>query len=437
MLKKRKADLERAEIRLRAQSLDGVPFGDKALNEEPEIEGVWNSRASTPLQSPVLGPRSSSPSRISINMFSKSRRNSSISSLTNLTLPETTRVLHTPPETDNSSVAAISTGSTAVAPNPRRRSVTIRAMSTQDLTSTSAKNGTREEFAFPVSIANGILGEMNVCSSSSARTRKSRVSTDPGTSTPIHEHRGRTVVIGGSSTNSSSLERTPTTKKALARMEAHRKFHAAESGQLQPRSPPFEESKPRHKHTNSDSILPGHEAARAVSWPITPGEALIIDFNAPQKVQTMKSPPVVPFRAHIETHTTTKTAPSAWTNRTQGMLDEKLEVQDTKRKITTVNNDTGKPQREASAIANQKAAKKEEETVSLLGTQQRRVNSGFEILPAGTLYDEHFAEEFGFLKQPLRETSNETAKPRKLQKRNRSNSRDRRISVETMRRIIA
>lgn len=81
-------DVEKAEVRERIRSSDEIPFGAKAMLEDPDIEGVWNSRASTPLQSPILAPRSSSHSRLSLNRFSKSRRNSSVSSLSQLDQPQ-------------------------------------------------------------------------------------------------------------------------------------------------------------------------------------------------------------------------------------------------------------------------------------------------------------------------------------------------------------
>jgi hypothetical protein len=146
------ADPETAGIRLRGRSSDEIPFGAKAMLEDPDVEGVWNSRASTPLQSPVLEPRKSSPSR---NPFSRSRRNSSISSLSQLNSPDSNNP-NQPIESENippsnldgtptSTVPLFSRNSsdtpwqykvpTPYAHNetfPRRRSVTIRATPKQD-----------------------------------------------------------------------------------------------------------------------------------------------------------------------------------------------------------------------------------------------------------------------------------------------------------------
>lgn len=232
------------------------------------------------------------------------------------------------------------------------------------------------------------------------------------------------------------MERTPTTRKALDRMEAHRKFHAAESGQLQPRLRSLDEKSLGHKHNNSDYTVSDHETTRAVSWPITSGEVLV-DFSAPQKIKTKTSPRVVPFRAFIETHQPSKTSikapPSAWTERTQGMLEDKLESQAPKKRITIKNDHTDKDVKELYTVTtNRHDVKDEEETASLLGTQIRRINKGFEVLPAGSLGRPERTKDFGYDKDCVRE-ANETSRPRKLQKKSRSRSRDsQKSSLETV-----
>lgn len=243
-------------------------------------------------------------------------------------------------------------------------------------------------------------------------------------------------------------ERTPTTKKALARMEAHRKFHAAESGQLQPRSRQSDErsKSSSHKRSVSDSnSTVESENSRAVSWPITAGEVLG-DVQASQKVQTKSSPHVVPFRAFVEMHpppkTLPSTPPSAWTDKTQGMLDEKLEAaQIPKKKIvirhkSESGNENAKKQ--LYIVSNGTPPKQKQDRTSQLSTQSRKVNSGFEVLPAGTLEKEEeeppLTMEFGYLKQALREASNDS-KPRKLRKRDRSRSRESCPSVDTVHHI--
>lgn len=196
----------------------------------------------------------------------------------------------------------------------------------------------------------------------------------------------------------------------------------------------MEERVSRHKHSASDNFFVEHDVPRAVSWPITPGEAFVIDFNAPQKVQTVVSPRVVPFRAFVEMHPPPVAPPSAWTEKTQGMLEEKLEAQASKRRVTIRNDNAGKHIKELYTVKNKEDIK-HEETVSLLGTQLKRLNKGFEILPAGTLHDQSFARDFGYVKTPLRETSNEAMKPQKDQKGNRLNSGVHWSSIEATRRL--
>lgn len=164
---------ESAEIQERVRSSDEIPFGARAMLEAPEIEGVWNSRASTPLQSPVLAPRrSSSPSRLSLNLLSRSRRNSSVSSVPSLahfTTPESSpnHNVGTPERWPSSTFEAPHTGSTGrkstaigvVAVTrpasqqsislqqtehsllPRRRSVTIRSASKPEQSTTQSQPG--------------------------------------------------------------------------------------------------------------------------------------------------------------------------------------------------------------------------------------------------------------------------------------------------------
>lgn len=223
------------------------------------------------------------------------------------------------------------------------------------------------------------------------------------------------------------MERTPTTRKALDRMEAHRKFHAAESGQLQPRGRNLAKNS-GHKHSTSEHTVPEHEITRAVSWPITSGEVLV-DFKAPRQVQPMTSPRVVPFRAVLETQTpprgSVRAPPSAWTERTQGMLDEKLEFQASKRRITIKNSHGSKDVKDSNTNNNVKDARGREETTSLLGTQRRQINKGFEILPAGSL--ENFRPmdlNSGNAKEVSRNASDKTSKPKKLRKKSISPARD-------------
>lgn len=78
--------MERGQASHITRTSDEVPFGTKAMLEDPDVNGVWNTRTSTPLQSPRLRGKSHSPSLSSIKMFSKSPRNSSTSSVCQISL---------------------------------------------------------------------------------------------------------------------------------------------------------------------------------------------------------------------------------------------------------------------------------------------------------------------------------------------------------------
>ena len=447
-------------MRLRIRSSDEIPFGAKAMLEDPDVEGVWNSRASTPLQSPVLAPRSSSHSRLSLNPFSRSRRNSSVSSLSHSDLPRRTpsdasaeaesQCPKEPTGVSTSSMPMPSRNSQDTpwqcqvpkpyAQNqtmPRRRSVTIRSTPKEDAPAARTALGELKWSPLTMSTVLTGPGEPQPVAPPKQQESRSRVSTDPTPATPTHERRGRTLVLAGPAVDTMTLERTPTTKKALDRMEAHRKFHAAESGQLQPRLRALEEKMLGHKPSASDSFFVESENTRAVSWPITPGEVLV-DFNAPRKVQTMTSPHVVPFKAFVEMHPPPKASmqapPSAWTDRTQGMLEDKLEAQAPKKRITIQNNHTNRSAGKPYTVTTAEDNKDEDENFALLGTQLRQINKGFEILPAGSLNEPAPVKDFGHSKEPLRESSNDS-KPRKLQKRTRSRSTEARTSLDTVRHI--
>ncbi|KAK5104065.1 hypothetical protein LTS08_001949 [Lithohypha guttulata] len=455
LTKAQTGDIERAEVRERIRSSDEIPFGAKAMLEDPEIEGVWNSRASTPLQSPILAPRNFSPSRMSFNLLSRSRRNSSISSSPSLSgqTPDTSPgCRNSTSRKESCSQSDSDTAGTSIStalPSksysrdhpwqqqvpkshsegtivPRRRSVTIRSALRPDNFVTKSLPVDDEPLV--------IIGD---------ERRRTRVSTDPMPETPTHaRHEQSQRASGPVHPGTQSMERTPTTKKALDRMEAHRKFHAAESGQLRPRTRSSEHRSLGHKHSTSENgIITEQENTRAVSWPITSGEVLV-NFNATQKVQTQTSPHVVPFRAFVEMHPPPKSPlrspPSAWTEKTQGLLEEKLEAAQAPRKRVVIRNSNTTdeiPKKQLYVVSNREPYKSEQESASWLGDQSHRVSHGFEVLPVGKLEEPSLVKEFGYLKEALQETSNDS-KPRKLQRRNRSSSRERPGLVDGTRQIM-
>lgn len=61
-----------------------ILFGIRLMEEQPDIDGVWNSRKTTPLQTPLHGSRNSSPKLQPMRKLQKSRRLSTSSSIFNM-----------------------------------------------------------------------------------------------------------------------------------------------------------------------------------------------------------------------------------------------------------------------------------------------------------------------------------------------------------------
>lgn len=237
----------------------------------------------------------------------------------------------------------------------------------------------------------------------------------------------------------SESEGTPKTRKALDRMEAHRKFHAAESGQLQPRFRNLDKISNGHKHSVSESTTTEHEPTRAVSWPITSGEVLV-DFSAHQQIQTKTSPHVVPFRACIEMQTAckgvTKTPPSAWTDRTQDLLEGKLDSRPQSKRITIGNVRANKDIQDKCKDIKKSDTNHKQETISLLGTKTCHDSTGFELPPSVPLKASEPSNNSYCARYSSHGSLEETSKPKKLQKKDRPRSRNRRgSSTETVRRV--
>jgi hypothetical protein len=72
-----------------------IPFGAKALELEPAVDGVWNARTTTPLHTPA-GSRGSSPRLGPSKRWHKSKRGSSVSSVSRLDIDEPARVVNQP-----------------------------------------------------------------------------------------------------------------------------------------------------------------------------------------------------------------------------------------------------------------------------------------------------------------------------------------------------
>ena len=78
---------ERGEMVQATPVKEEIPFGVKALDEEPAIEGVWNARTVTSLHTPP-GSRGTSPRFGPSRLWQKSKRGSSVSSISRLDVEE-------------------------------------------------------------------------------------------------------------------------------------------------------------------------------------------------------------------------------------------------------------------------------------------------------------------------------------------------------------
>jgi hypothetical protein len=86
---------ERGELEQSIGLSEEIPFGIKALQEEPAIEGVWNARTATPLHTPP-GSRGSSPRMGPLSRWHRSKARSSASSISRLDIDEKAQAMSQP-----------------------------------------------------------------------------------------------------------------------------------------------------------------------------------------------------------------------------------------------------------------------------------------------------------------------------------------------------
>jgi hypothetical protein len=204
----------------------------------------------------------------------------------------------------------------------------------------------------------------------------------------------------------------------LETMEAHRRLHSAESGQLLPRDR-------RHSDMtrtatlvpfSSDSEDSDSSTSRAVSWP-SRDSTMTLGKQLSRRVQKMEAPRRVPFRAFVESLPTSKPPPSAWTDRTQARMEAKIPSRSTT--ISKTSKHT--PNSSMSSTSATSVPTSSPALASIANTRSRKVNNGFEILPAGTLEKGPKVKTFG----SWHVNSEAVKKPKKLQKRSRSDSASR------------
>ena len=193
--------------------------------------------------------------------------------------------------------------------------------------------------------------------------------------------------------------------------QAHRNLHAAETRQLKIRV--RRRSADPTTHTPSSSLSEDEttqQGPQVKSW-----------SGGGEENQRRGRPPgpqAVPFSAFIEKHPPPtkafKAPPSAWSDRTQVMMDEKL-----KSLVKVTDTSTSSP------VAWQQDILREKESPQN-NRSTRIVNEGFEVHPAGSLDIQRPVKEFSSLfpgSESIRSPPNSGSN--KLRKRSRSRSRDR------------
>ncbi|KIW95341.1 uncharacterized protein Z519_03925 [Cladophialophora bantiana CBS 173.52] len=393
---------ERGEMTLVNCLEEDIPFGIRALIEDPEVEGVWNARTVTALH--LDGARSDPPSQLTSKLIKYSSTSStsmrdtmdiglaSPDALTPFT--ESTAVIDLPAEASSSRK-----GKTVVISynGPYLRSDATEAvpdvapsMTNDKLNPSPSKLQLRPIINLPSSGA-------------------------------------RKFVIGNGQRNILGHKRADAQSNLnpLERMEAHRRFHVAESGQLLPRDRRLTDMDltPAFASSISDSEDSDDSASRALSWPPRNG-SINLGKQFSRRAKRMEGPRPVPFRAFLESLPTTKPPPSAWTEKTQARLDAKIlpspKTSDTSSKASLHTPSSSTSSTSATATTSPPGS------VSIANTRSRKVNDGFEILPAGTLEKGPRVKDFG-----TGQGESEMKKmPRKLQKRSRSSSGSRRSSIE-------
>lgn len=215
---------------------------------------------------------------------------------------------------------------------------------------------------------------------------------------------------------------------SLERMEAHRRFHAAESGQLFPRG---------RRHTdlvlttplapsNSDSDDSDCSSSRALSWPTRTVE-MNLGTQLPRRAQRIEGPRPIPFRAFVESLPATKAPPSAWTQKTQAMMDSKIPP--SSRGSDTTSSTSKHTPTSSTSSATSTVTTPPPESISISSTRALKVNNGFELLPAGSLQKGPVVKEFGLW--PV--SSHSCNKKGKLRKRTLSNSEHDNNTQESLR----
>jgi hypothetical protein len=223
----------------------------------------------------------------------------------------------------------------------------------------------------------------------------------------------RKYTIGGRSSPQMILaDSQDIQQSAIDRMDAHRRLHSAECGQLRPRARP---NTTEMQASLEDRPVNQVSHPRATSWP-TRENSVRLSQKLPKKPEQRTSPLAVPHRAAVESATSSKACPSAWTGRTQGLMKEKLSVN----RVGQPDNLSTLPSMSSSTTLSTTSVLTE--PLSFPNTQRRQVNNGFEVLPAGTLGKEPQVNTLGLWPATVADRPGAKKKRNKLQKRARSGS---------------
>lgn len=444
-------EAERGELQAHGRAGLDRPFGVKALDEGSSIEGVWNARTTTPLHGPTS--RNRSPLISPAKMFRRSRRNTSISSIPSLDIAESSSAIKTidtlsatlphgaadhmeelaPPEPSKEEV----TPSAATLPKRKKaNSITI------SYSGPSSRQKHTETNAVPE--AEGLLG-MSPCSPS--RLPSYRISgrsvlvdgnkppIEAGNSPPklrlrpsfsISNTKRRKFIIGPRNSPSKTPEKpVKDDTDVIERMNAHRRLHSAEQGQLIPRARPHSEDNARVEIDYCTCGERDGSPSRAISWPTN--DSVRLSKRTQPEPPTVAPPPAIAQTSLVETRPP-RPCPSAWTDRTQDMLDEQLtrDISAGESLITP----------SLCSDATLMTAVTADDRTSIENKTTRKINQGFEILPAGSLQKEAELKIVELWPDLVKEEPDKK-KPKKLQKRHRrsssASSRGSRSSSESVR----
>ena len=226
--------------------------------------------------------------------------------------------------------------------------------------------------------------------------------------------RRRFVIGGGSSPHNAHTSLQQENQSAIDRMNAHRRLHSAECGQLLPRPR-------RHTTEISDSTEKGSASdedaspLRNLSWPKR-DNSVRLSQKLPQKAEKHMSPPVVSQKASVETPQLSSAPPSAWTSRTGELMKGKLG----ENRLPEADTFSTLPSMTSSTTLSTVTAPIQ--MVSITNKQTRRINNGFELLPAGTFDRDPSFKVLSLWPATVADRPSAKRKPSKLQKRSRSDS---------------